>query len=67
MANTPPIPATTIKFEAEPLTPRTAWRLLATLPTGQKEQIGEFETEIAAVAWIGSPRCLAWLKLRGYE
>jgi hypothetical protein len=42
-------------------------RWLTTLPTGQKQQIGEFKDEGEAMAWIGSPSCWAWLKLQGYE
>jgi hypothetical protein len=66
MADKPRFPATTIAFVAEPFGPGTKWRVIATLPTGQKEQVGEFKNEAEAVAWIGSPRCWAWIKLQGY-
>jgi hypothetical protein len=61
-----PFPATTIKFEAM-LTAENEWQVVATFPIGQKKQIGEFKSEAEAVAWIGSPRCLAWIKVQGYE
>jgi hypothetical protein len=67
MSNTPSFPATTITFEAIPLKVGTDWQIVATYPTGQKEQIVEFKNQDEAVAWIGSPRCLEWIKLRGYE
>jgi hypothetical protein len=60
-------PATIIKFEAVPLGPGTEWRVIATFAAGQKEQIGGFRSEAEAVAWIGGPGCMAWVKLRGYE
>jgi hypothetical protein len=43
------------------------WQVVATFPTAQKKQIGGFKSEAEAVAWIGSPRCLAWIKVQGYE
>jgi hypothetical protein len=61
-----PLPATTIKFEAM-LTAGNEWQVVATCPTAQKKQIGGFKSEAEAVAWIGSPRCLAWIKVQGYE
>ena len=61
-----PLPATTIKFEAI-LTAGNDWQVVATFPTSQKQQIGGFKSEAEAVAWIGSPRCLAWIKVQGYE
>jgi hypothetical protein len=61
-----PLPATTIKFEAI-LTAGNEWQVVATFPTAQKKQIGGFKSETEAVAWIGSPRCLAWIKVQGYE
>jgi hypothetical protein len=66
MANTPRYPATTVQFEAVPLL-GTEWQVVVTYPTGLKEQIGRFENEADAVAWIGSPQCFAWVRLRGYE
>jgi hypothetical protein len=65
--STPIFPATTIKFEALPLDAGDNWQVVATLPTGQQEQIGEFNNQAEALAWIGSPKCWAWMKLRGYE
>jgi hypothetical protein len=64
MTNTPRFPATAIKFEAAPLKVGTGWQVVATYPTGQKEQIGAFKSEAEAVTWIGSPRCWAWIKVR---
>jgi hypothetical protein len=61
-----PFPATTIKFEAV-LTAENEWQVVATFPTAQKKQIGRFKSEPEAMAWIGSPRCLAWIKVQGYE
>jgi hypothetical protein len=61
-----PFPATTIKFEAV-LTAGNEWQVVATFPTGHKKQIGGFKSEAEAVTWIGSPRCLAWIKVPGYE
>ena len=61
-----PFPATTIKFEAI-LTAGNEWQVVATFPHSQKKQIGGFKSEAEAVAWIGSPRCLAWIKVQGYE
>ena len=66
MPNTPPYPATTIKFEAAPLKAGNEWRVVATYPTGEQEQIVGFANEAEAVAWIGSPQCLAWISARGY-
>jgi hypothetical protein len=65
MSNTP-FPATTIKFEAM-LKAGNEWQVVATFPTGQEEHIGGFKSEAEAVTWIGSPRCLAWIKVQGYE
>jgi hypothetical protein len=62
----PPFPATTIKFEAM-LTAGNEWQVVATFPIGPKKEIGGFKSEAEAVAWIGSPRCLAWIKVQGYE
>jgi hypothetical protein len=62
----PPFPATTIKFEAM-LKAGNEWQVVATFPTGQTKHIGGFKSEAEAVAWIGSPRCLAWIKVQGYE
>jgi hypothetical protein len=62
-----PYPVTTIKFEAIPHKAGTEWQVVATYPTGKKEQIAGFKSEAEAVGWIGSPRCLAWAKSRGYE
>jgi hypothetical protein len=45
----------------------TEWQVVATYPTGQKEHIGGFKSEAEAVTWIGSPKCLAWIKVQGYE
>jgi hypothetical protein len=67
MAKTPRFPATTVKFEAAPLDAGANWQLVATYPTGPKEQIGRFENEAEAVTWIGSPQCFAWIKVQGYE
>jgi hypothetical protein len=67
MANTLQFPATTIAFEAVPLKVGTQWQVVATYPTGQKEQIGGFKDRTEAVTWIGGPQCLAWIKARGYE
>jgi hypothetical protein len=61
-----PFPATTIKFEAV-LTAGNEWLVVATFPTGHKKKIGGFKSEAEAVTWIGSPRCLAWIKVQGYE
>jgi hypothetical protein len=62
-----PLPATTIKFEAM-LAAGNKWQVVATfLATARKKQIGGFQSEAEAVAWIGSPRCLAWIKVQGYE
>jgi hypothetical protein len=61
-----PRPATTIKFEAM-LAAGNEWQVVATFPTAQKKQIGGFKSEAEAVAWIGSPRCLAWIRVQGYE
>jgi hypothetical protein len=61
-----PRPATTIKFEAM-LAAGNEWQVVATFPTAQKKQISWFKSEAEAVAWIGSPRCLAWIKVQGYE
>jgi hypothetical protein len=60
-------PATTIVFKAEPPGAGTEWRVIATFAAGQKEQIDGFRNEVEAVAWIGGPQCMAWLKARGYE
>ena len=49
------------------LTAGNEWQVVATFPTAQKKQIGGFKSEAEAVAWIGSPRCLAWIKVQGYE
>ena len=46
---------------------RNKWQVVATFPPSQKKQIGGFKSEAEAVAWIGSPRCLAWIKVQGYE
>jgi hypothetical protein len=67
MTNTPRFPATAIEFEAAPLKVGTRWQVVATYPTGQKEQIGAFKSEAEAVTWIGGSQCLAWIKARGYE
>jgi hypothetical protein len=61
-----PFPATTIIFEAM-LTAGNEWQVMATFPTGKTKHIGGFKGEAEAVAWIGSPRCLAWIKVQGYE
>jgi hypothetical protein len=61
-----PFPATTIRFEAV-LKAENEWQVVATFPTGQKQHIAGFRSEAEAVAWIGSPRCLAWTKVQGYE
>jgi hypothetical protein len=61
-----PFSATTIKFEAM-LTAGNEWQVVATFSTGQTKHIGGFKGEAEAVAWIGSPRCLAWIKVQGYE
>jgi hypothetical protein len=61
-----PFPATTIKFGAM-LTAGNEWQVVATFPIGPKKEIGGFKSEAEAVAWIGSPRCLAWIKVQGYE
>jgi len=61
-----PFPATAIGFEAV-LKAENEWQIVTTFPTGQKEHIAEFKSEAEAVAWIGSPRCLAWIKAHGYE
>jgi hypothetical protein len=56
-------PATAIKFEAAV----NEWQVMATFPTGQKQNIAGFKSEAEAVAWIASPRCLASIKVQGYE
>jgi hypothetical protein len=61
-----PFPATTIKFEAM-LKAANEWQVVATFPTGQKQHIAGLKNETEAVAWIGSPKCLAWIKVQGYE
>jgi hypothetical protein len=61
-----PFPATAIRFEAV-LKAENEWQVVATFPTGQKQHIAGFRSEAEAVAWIGSPRCLAWIKVQGYE
>ena len=59
-------PATAVKFEAM-LTAANEWQVVATLPTGQRQHIAGFKSEAEAMTWIGSPRCLAWIKVQGYE
>jgi hypothetical protein len=59
-----PFPATTIRFEAV-LKAANDWQAVATFPTGQKQNIGGFKSDAEAVAWIGSPRCVAWIKVQG--
>jgi hypothetical protein len=59
-------PATAIRFEAV-LKAVNERQVVATFPTGQKQNIAGFKSEAEAVAWIGSPRCLAWIKVQGYE
>jgi hypothetical protein len=61
----PIFPATTITFE--PLKIGMEWHVAVTYPDGQKEQIAGLKSEAEAVAWIGSPRCLEWVKARGYQ
>lgn len=61
----PIVPATTIIFE--PVKVGTEWRVAVTYPDGQKEQIAGFKSEAEAVAWIGGPRCMEWVKARGYQ
>jgi hypothetical protein len=59
-----PFPATAIRFEAV-LKVKNEWQVVATFP--QKQHIAGFKSEAEAVSWIGSPRCLAWIKVQGYE
>ena len=63
----PIFPATTITFEPLPLKVGAEWHVAVTYPDGQKEQIAGLKSEAEAVAWIGSPRCLEWVKARGYQ
>ena len=63
----PIFPATTITFEPLPLKVGAEWYVAVTYPDGQKEQIAGLKSEAEAVAWIGSPRCLEWVKARGYQ
>jgi hypothetical protein len=59
-----PFPATAIRFEAV-LKVENEWQVVANFPTGQKQHIAGFTSEAEAVTWIGSPRCLAWIKGAG--
>jgi hypothetical protein len=67
MTNNPPLPASTIKFEVHPSKVGAEWEVVASFPTQQREKIAGFKTEAEAVDWIGSYRCLTWVKARGYS
>jgi hypothetical protein len=42
------------------------WNIVATYPSGQKEHITRFKSELEAIKWMGSPDQLFWLAKCGY-
>ena len=59
-------PANQIHFTPKPLKIGGEWYLVATWPSGQEEHITGFKTEIEALNWIGQPKQLEWLRIRGF-
>jgi hypothetical protein len=55
-----------VTFDPKPRKIGPEWHVVATYPSGQQEHITGFETEAAAIEWLASSRCHAWLKARGY-
>jgi len=49
-----------ITFHPYPRRIGLQWRVIATLPNGQKEQISGFESHAEAVEWLASDSCQAW-------
>jgi hypothetical protein len=56
-----------IRFEPRPLVNGTGWYVMATYPDGQEQEITGFNSEVEAMDWIDSDRCVEWVKVRGYE
>jgi hypothetical protein len=42
------------------------WDVVARFPTKRVEKIVGFKSEAEAMAWIGSERCMTWIKAMGY-
>ena len=49
-----------IIFDPYPRRIGLQWRVIATLPNGQKEHISGFESQAEAVDWLASDSCQAW-------
>ncbi len=52
------------EFEAKPLRIGLEWRVIATYPSGQKEQITGFASEAEAIGWLASKGSQAWRMAR---
>lgn len=53
-----------ITFDPYPRRIGLQWRVIATLPSGQKEHISGFESKAEAVEWLASDGSQAWRTAR---
>jgi hypothetical protein len=55
-----------ITFDPRQLKLGAEWCIVAKYPRGQKEHIGGFHSEEAALDWLASDGCQEWLRARDY-
>lgn len=56
----------TVEFDPRPIRVGSAWSIVATHPSGQREHISGFHTETEARGWLSNKSFAAWMRTRGY-